>query len=211
MRQLDYVEGWVHGWAHSRVTSAPVEIEGGWVIETGTTRESRRYVLHTPTAEQVESILESSQPWNACIKYAGGPALESRFSTGWVRTDPAWFMLREITEAPTVPAPDGYDVRTVQASDTLLTTEIRTTAGELAARGRIGLGQVFVVPDQIVTEDSHRRRGLGSIVMNHLEQGALRAGRSRAVLGATSDGRALYTRLGWTTAAELTGYYHRPG
>ncbi|OZC81239.1 hypothetical protein CH274_10350 [Rhodococcus sp. 06-418-5] len=211
MRQLDYVEGWVHGWAHSRVTSAPVEIEGGWAIDTGMTRESRRYVLHTPTAEQVESIVESSPPPYACVKYVGGPSWESLFSTGWVRTDPAWFMLREITVAAAVAAPDGYDVRTVQASDTLLTTEIRTTAGELAARGQIGLGQVFVVPDQIVTEDSHRRRGLGSVVMNYLEQGALRAGRTRAVLGATSDGRALYTRLGWTTAAELTGYYHRPG
>lgn len=207
----DYVEGWVRGWAHSRLTPAPVEIEGGWAIETGTTRESRRYVLHTPSAEQVESIVERSQPPNACVKHAGGPSLESLFSTGWVRSDPAWFMLRKISEAATLPAPDGYAVRTVQASNTLLTTEIRTTTGELAARGQIGLGQVFVVPDQIVTEDSHRRRGLGSIVMNHLEQGALRAGRSRAVLGATSDGRALYTKLGWTTAAELTGYYHRSG
>ncbi len=211
MRQSDYVEGWVHGWAHSRLTPAPVEIEGGWVIETGTTQESRRYVLHTPTAEQVESIVEKPQPRNACIKYAGTAAFDSLVSTEWVRTDPAWFMLREITEATTVPAPDGYDVQTVQSSDTLLTAEIRTTTGELAARGQIGLGQVFVVPDQIVTEDSHRRRGLGSVVMNHLEHGALRAGRTHAILGATTDGRALYTKLGWTTAAELAGYYHRPG
>ena len=211
MRQSDYVEGWVRGWAHSRLTPAPVEIEGGWAIETGTTGESRRYVLHTPTVEQVESIVERPQPRNACIKFAGTPAFGSLFSTEWVRTDPAWFMLREITEDTAVPVPDGYDVQTVQPSDTLLTAEIRSATDELAARGQIGLGQVFVVPDQIVTEDSYRRRGLGSIVMNHLEQGALRAGRSRAVLGATSDGRALYTKLGWTTAAELTGYYHRPG
>ena len=46
--------------------------------------------------------------------------------------------------------------------------------------------------------------------MRTLANAAAEAGASTAVLGASHDGRALYTSLGWRTASPLTGIIHRP-
>ncbi len=51
--------------------------------------------------------------------------------------------------------------------------------------------------------------GLGTVVMAELERHALDAGLTRAVLGATGDGRALYERLGWDVGATLAGAVYR--
>ena len=45
--------------------------------------------------------------------------------------------------------------------------------------------------------------------MAELGNQALKVGRTRAVLGATVDGRALYERLGWRVVAPMSGAYCR--
>lgn len=66
------------------------------------------------------------------------------------------------------------------------------------------------MPDRIVTVAGQRRRGLGSAVMAVLTDAALDAGRERAVLGTSVDGRALYRSLGWREVGRRTGMYYRP-
>ena len=69
--------------------------------------------------------------------------------------------------------------------------------GELAASGRIVLHAGCAVFDQIVTAETHRRRGLATVVMRALDSLTVKAGAAERLLVATEDGRALYTRLGW--------------
>lgn len=206
----EVIEGWVHGWASSRRTPPPLRVDAGWVVETSSARESRRFVLDCPDDAGLEAILAEQQPLNACIKFAGHPEWESRFSPDWVTTDPAWFMARHLKDRPTVSVRPGFAVQTQWVSGSLVTAEIRTENGDLAARAQMGLGSGFAVPDQVVTEPGYRRRGFGSVLMSHLEHAAVEVGVSQAVLGATVDGRRLYEKLGWQTVADLRGRYHRP-
>jgi GNAT superfamily N-acetyltransferase len=55
--------------------------------------------------------------------------------------------------------------------------------------------------DQIVTDEAHRRLGLGTVVMLNLDAVAEQAGATDRLLVATEAGRALYERLGWTVLA----------
>ncbi len=56
------------------------------------------------------------------------------------------------------------------------------------------LGEAVVV-DRVVTEETHRRRGLGGFVMRTLADRAVAKGAVLGVLGATDAGRALYETL----------------
>jgi predicted GNAT family acetyltransferase len=55
--------------------------------------------------------------------------------------------------------------------------------------------------DQIITEEAHRRLGLGTVVMLNLDAVAEQAGATNRLLVATAAGRALYECLGWTVLA----------
>jgi GNAT superfamily N-acetyltransferase len=83
----------------------------------------------------------------------------------------------------------GYVVRVIHAS------------GELAASGRVAVHAGCAVFDQIVTDEAHRRLGLGNVVMLNLDAVAEQAGATDRLLVATKAGRALYERLGWTVLA----------
>lgn len=98
-----------------------------------------------------------------------------------------------------------------EPAPTLVTVSVMAPEGNVVSSGRMGLGESYAVADQIATDDRHRRLGLGTVVMAELERHALEAGLTRAVLGATGDGRALYERLGWDVGAVLAGAYYRPG
>ncbi|MEU4930689.1 GNAT family N-acetyltransferase [Streptomyces yokosukanensis] len=71
------------------------------------------------------------------------------------------------------------------------------------------LGEAVVV-DRVMTEEAHRRRGLGDFVMRALADHALEAGAVLGVLGATDAGRALYETLGWKKHATLAECVYRP-
>lgn len=55
--------------------------------------------------------------------------------------------------------------------------------------------------DQIVTEESHRRLGLGTVVMLTLDTLAKKANVTERLLVATAAGRSLYESLGWSVLA----------
>jgi predicted GNAT family acetyltransferase len=62
----------------------------------------------------------------------------------------------------------------------------------------------------VVTEEAHRRRGLGGLVMRTLADRALEEGAALGVLGAIDAGRALYETLGWKKHATLAECVYRP-
>ena len=202
------IDGWVDGWAWSRETPRPQPVADGWFLESSAPEENGRIVLTRPTPERLREVV-ADQPERRLVKFAGDPEVWlPRFPDAWVPEHAGWFMTTDL--APTTPGrlPDGYALETA-ATATLVWVRINGPGNEVAARGQLGIGTQYAVPDRIVTEAGHRRLGLGAIVMAELGNQALDAGVRRAVLGATPDGRALYERLGWQVVAPMSGAYCR--
>jgi GNAT superfamily N-acetyltransferase len=186
-------------------------VDGGWYVATGRPQEPRRFVLSDPSSVRLAAILEQGQPPLTCVKLPGEPAeWLPRFGEGWEPIHEGWFMTRALGRPPGRQAPRGYQVK-LEPAPTVAVASVLAPEGNVVASGRMGLGASYAVADQIVTDEQHRRLGLGTVVMAELERHALEAGLERAVLGATGDGRALYERLGWDVGAPLAGASYRPG
>ncbi|WP_152363007.1 GNAT family N-acetyltransferase [Microlunatus speluncae] len=205
-----FVEAWVEGWVRSRRPEAMQAIEDGWFIRTGSAKEACRWVLTRPTTERLAEILAGPVPATGCVKFAGEPReWMPRFGPGWDEDELGWFMALDLE--PTAPAavPDGYRLEVITEPE-LIMIRIVTADGDLAASGQCGLAGDHAVPDKIITEPDHQRRGLGRAVMRELQRQARAAGARTAVLSATEGGRALYRRLGWRELSGLVGAYYRP-
>ncbi|MGP3976600.1 GNAT family N-acetyltransferase [Streptomyces sp. 8N114] len=106
--------------------------------------------------------------------------------------------------------PEGYS-RTVETRDGVTYVCVRDDAtDENAASGQASVLGGNAVMDRIVTQEAHRRRGLGSLVMRTLTDSAVAAGATLGLLGATPQGRALYETLGWKAHSILTECVYRP-
>ena len=207
----EYVDGWVDGWTRSRGTPRPEPVDGGWYVATRSEREHGRFVLSEPTKERVLAIIGAEQPPRTGLKFPGDPQeWFSQLGPGWEPDHEGWFMTRRLGHPQGRQAPHGYRVE-LEAAPTLAVASVLAPEGNVVASGRMGLGSAYAVADQIVTDERHRRLGLGTVVMAALERYAVEAGLDRAVLGATGDGRALYERLGWDVGAPLTAVYYLPG
>ena len=99
--------------------------------------------------------------------------------------------------------PKGYSV-SIAPQGGAIELSIRSDSGDAAAHGRLVLRGALAVFDQIVTEEEHRRRGLGTAVMHGLGDEAARRGAERGILVATPAGQALYLSLGWQTLSDYT-------
>ena len=206
---MEYVDGWVDGWTRSRETARPEPVDGGWYVATGTNEEPGRFVLSDPSPERLAAILAGSRPPGTCVKLPGEPSeWLPRFGEGWEPIHDGCFMTRALGRPPGRRAPRGYEVK-VEPAPTLVIASVLAPEGNVVSSGRMGFGETYAVADQIVTDDRHRRLGLGTVVMAELERHALEAGLERAVLGATGDGQALYDRLGWDVGATLAGAVYR--
>ena len=207
----EYVDGWVDGWTRSRETSRPEPVDGGWYVATRREQEHGRFVLSEPTPERVAAIVDEGQPPLTFVKLPGEPdEWLPRFGEGWQPDHAGWFMTRTLGRPPGRRPPTGYEVA-VEEAPRLAVAQVRAPEGNVVCSGRMGLGESYAVADQIVTDERHRRLGLGTVVMAALERYALEAGLERAVLGATEDGRGLYERLGWDVGSPLTAVCYRPG
>ena len=105
--------------------------------------------------------------------------------------------------AATPELPDGY-VLEIARKAKLIFVKILTEAGDLAANGSAALAGGYAIYDRIETDEAHRRRGLGGVVMRTLEGLASAQGVRGGLLVATEDGRALYERLGWRLLSPYT-------
>jgi GNAT superfamily N-acetyltransferase len=115
---------------------------------------------------------------------------------------PEFLMSRALHVGPALP-PEGHTL-TLRLQGAATDADIHAAEGQLAAGGRMAQAGGFVVFDQIVTEPAHRRKGLGGLVMRALGNQAVNNAAHTGVLVATEDGRALYSRLGWTVLSEVT-------
>jgi GNAT superfamily N-acetyltransferase len=202
---------WSQGWAVSRGTAAPVATAWGLRIEVGAPNQLRRHVVLDPEPAGVRELAAGIQEPLTWIKSHVEPeVLAPWLPAGWSQDDPGWLMAADVVPPsgePVVPPP-GYTV-TSQARDGVTYVRVLAANGELAARGQYGHAGEFGTVDQIATELEHRRRGLGSVVMDSLAGAAYELGAGTTVLGATVEGRALYEALGWKVHAPLAGFIFR--
>ncbi|GAA4022213.1 hypothetical protein GCM10022247_53020 [Allokutzneria multivorans] len=187
------VRDWVHGWALTRGTSAPVAEPDGYRIDVGRPGHLVRYVL--PSASTVDFRSASLTAPGTWLKICGHPALGPQ----WTVEAPEYLMGKELSASSRVAPPAGYVV-----SRSPLGVEVRASDGSVAASGLFAVWGSASTVDQVVTDPAHRRRGLGSVVMSELDVLAAEGGAVRSVLVATEDGLGLYRRLGWAVISPVT-------
>ncbi|WP_030021200.1 GNAT family N-acetyltransferase [Streptomyces monomycini] len=206
----DIVGTWVAGWAVSRRTPPPVEKPWGFYVEVaGNADEVGRHVL--PEAEElsIRSATASVSEPRTWMKMPAEPEdIEPWLPQGWAWKESGHLMAVDLMATDPV-APEGYTA-TVETMGAVTYARVLDAAGEQAAQGQMAsLGGAAVV-DRVVTEEAHRRRGLGDFVMRTLADRALEEGAVLGVLGATDAGRALYETLGWKKHATLAECVYRP-
>ncbi|KAA6214467.1 N-acetyltransferase [Streptomyces albofaciens JCM 4342] len=202
----------MHGLARCRGAAAPVAAHGGFYVEVRVPVRSPRYVFAAADPDVLRGLVASITTPNLWINVCAprsdiAPALPPT----WEIAEPQFLMSAVLPPAPTlVAAPAGYSVETVDEDDTgvLQCRVLDAATGALAARGRAALADAATpstaVFDMINTSAGHRRRGLGTLVMNALSAHAVRLGAARGVLVASPAGRALYRSLGWRLHAPVT-------
>ncbi|MEV8454876.1 GNAT family N-acetyltransferase [Streptomyces sp. NPDC052095] len=203
---------WAAGWAVSRRTPPPVRHPWGYYIEVADNpAEVGRHLLPVAEESLVRSAAASVTVPRTWLKTPAEPdEIESWLTPGWVVAWEETGHLMAIDLMATTPrAPEGYAVA-VEYVDGVVHAYVRDAEGRPAAQGQAAiLGEAAVV-DRVVTDEAHRRRGLGSLVMRTLADQAVARGAQVGVLGATDPGRALYETLGWKKHSTIAECIYRP-
>ncbi|MFT2017537.1 GNAT family N-acetyltransferase [Streptomyces sp. 796.1] len=207
----DTVRTWAKGWAVSRRCPAPVAKPWGLYIEVvGSAREVGRHLLPEVDVSLVRAAALSVTEPRTWLKMPAEPErIEPWLPAGWAVVWEGTGHLMVTDLAPSEqPPPAGYTAEVEVVGDVIV-VRARDAAGERAAQGQIALVGEAAIADQVVTDEAHRRRGLGHFVMRTLASQALERGAHLGVLGATDDGRALYETLGWKKHATLAECAYR--
>lgn len=186
---------WTDGWVCSRGVASPTPVAGGVHILVGSENERARYVLTTPDAERAGQLATQVSRFPFWIKWPAAPCdAEPMMPLGWTIIEHQFLMSAQLKPSA-LRLPDGYHIALDDEGD-VLEARVTSGSGALAASGRMGLA-TLAVPDQIITQVDHQRRGLGKAIMGALSNAALDRGRSHAILLASGQGRHLYETLGW--------------
>jgi GNAT superfamily N-acetyltransferase len=206
-KELCHVEpallaAWVHGRSIARGLPQPIPDHGGLRVDTGLPAEARRYVFPGPLPCIREIALSNLEP-GTFIKMCGpSEELLNLVQPCWVLQPRGYFMTYDgAYESVPIP-PAGYRLE-VFINNAVSVARILTEGGSLAASGYAAEYDGVFVFDRIKTEVTHRRLGLGRILMAAL--GAMqKSSAARRVLVATEDGHRLYSKLGWTTVSHYS-------
>lgn len=201
----EIVAAWVAGWAASRGLGPPARDGEGHFVEVGLPTQRARYVFPTITRETLRERAEAiEEPWVYLKICLPAETLDGAWPAGWVVQPPGTMMTVGLEDASRSGAtPSGYRLYWREEGAALLAS-FGDASGQIAASGRLVLSGQHAVFDQIVTDEAHRRRGLGACVMVALTGAALDRGAGKGVLVATEAGRRLYTWLGWQVHAAYT-------
>ncbi|WP_446665816.1 hypothetical protein [Flexivirga sp. B27] len=157
------VSAYVAGWSVSRRTPPPEPAPLGWHVASGLAHEPERYVPVRGTESDVRSLAERLTTPLTCVKFAGSHRdWRPTFGSEWDDNPVGWFMTKRLTHQ-SVERPFAGELAVVADRD-LVTAQIALD-GQVVASGRAGLAGSWCVPDRIRTSEHHRRRGLGSTVM----------------------------------------------
>ncbi|WP_017586411.1 GNAT family N-acetyltransferase [Nocardiopsis ganjiahuensis] len=192
---------WVHGWALTRDTPAPVRVPHGHRLDVGVRGHRVRHVL--PDARHAAWLSRSLSAPDSWLKVCGPreetvAALDPR----WRVEDTEYLMTVELSPVP-VPVPAPYTARVSRRGSSYVARAL-TAEGAGAAGALMATYEGTAVFDQVVTEPEHRRAGLARALMNALGRTARAQGVYTGLLVATEEGRGLYEHLGWEVVCPLT-------
>ncbi|MEV5598267.1 GNAT family N-acetyltransferase [Streptomyces sp. NPDC052496] len=199
----------MHGWSRCRGAAAPTSVHGGFHVETGLPEQPGRYVFPVADPDALRDLTASITTPNVWVKVCAPRAeVAPVLPSGWEFDVPQFLMSTALATASAYAgrcdrAPDGYMVETVDRDGTgIIDCRVLDAAtGDLAARGQAAVTDASTprsaVYDMISTSQAHRRRGLGSLVMNTLSAHVAERGAAHGILVASPEGRALYHSLGW--------------
>lgn len=201
------------GWVVSRGASDPVARPWGWTIDVGQPAQVARHVVIDANEARVREAAAQARGEGWWLKiFLPEPCDSPEAQVGtwlgpeWVSNGAAFLMSVELTPVTLGTLPPDYTLRSWTRDD-VVRVLIAAPDGALAARGQMSVVGKVAVADQILTAPAHQRRGLGSVVMRALQQQALASDATRAVLGSTAQGRALYESLGWRTHTAFASLY----
>lgn len=207
----DLINRWTLGWQASR-DLPPVKVteDGLWVhcVEQPG-REFEVFALHAD--EDPESVRRLAAEVLAAEKHTWltvtttdaaetAAALEAAGLQLLLRSET--YMSIDLTRHPRQDLDPAFTSE-IRAEGSSVKVLIHDAAGELAARGQIGLAGADGVADRIETMPDFRRRGLGAVVMGTLAAEAVARGARTGLLIASEQGRLLYSRLGWERVADV--------
>ncbi|MBO8190461.1 GNAT family N-acetyltransferase [Streptomyces oryzae] len=161
------------------------------------------------TVHQVAAAVRVPHTW--MMVFAEPEVVTGWLPSGWEvdHAETGHLMTAGLQTTRPVP-PEGY-TRTVESRDGVTYVRVDDAAtGDPAASGQAAVLGETAVMDRILTQEAHRRRGLGSLVMRTLADSTVAAGATLGLLGATPQGRALYETLGWKAHSILTECVYRP-
>ncbi|MGW7050757.1 GNAT family N-acetyltransferase [Streptomyces sp. NPDC054887] len=224
----EVIRAWVDGWVVSRGAAEPVSQPWGLTVDVGLPHHSTRHVLTHADEATVRKLAEAYAAPGVALKIFLAPeTVMPWLGPEWKPDGPGWLMTTTLsarTLSPTEPAectegcappegyapPDGYALRSWERGGVTRLLVIAPDGG-FAARGQVAATGRTAVVDQVETAPAHRRKGLGALVMRTLQQAAYEQGARIGILGATTEGRALYESLNWQVHAPLVGVTHSGG
>lgn len=197
---LTLIERWLTGRSLARGLPLPFHHSGGLCVEVGTAEELRRHVFLDAGPELQACAAQIHEP-RVFLKAPVAPnVMRASLPSRWKIEDASYLMYGPTSTTGNAPLPPDYYM-SLEAEHGGYVTRVMHARGELAASGRVAVHAGSAVFDQIVTEATHRRLGLGTLVMLNLDAVAVKAGVTNRLLVATEAGRALYERLGWAVLA----------
>ena len=193
----DILEKWLRAWTLSRVLSPPIKYRSGYKVDVGYEHHKTRYVFPKVNEDFIQlakEIKESGIFLKAC---ASPEEIINVIPAHWTLQPQGYMMSCDSPmNIPQVNLPEGYIID-FESYNSTVHVKVYSNKGDLAASGRIVLVEDLAVFDRIITEESHRRKGLATIVISKLEQIAMAKGVYSNLLVATESGRLLYQSLGW--------------
>lgn len=196
---------WQAGWGRARSFPPAVEEHGALRVDVGLPGRAVEYVVldadeHPRRVERVAAgALRSRDPWVTVPTRDAGRTAD-RLTENGLRTPPLpeWVMSIALADQRRVATSEDLSWA-VEQGDGVVRVTVHAFDGAVAATGQLGVVGDCAVPDKIETRSAYRRRGLGSTMMTVLADTARDLGATRGLLMASTQGRALYTSLGWHT------------
>jgi GNAT superfamily N-acetyltransferase len=178
-------------------------------VEIGTPGRGVEYVVLGADAHPrridaaAQAALGARDPWVTVPTRDDGRTSDRLHEHG-LRTPalPEWMMSVRLDGQRRTPVPDGYGFET-EVTSSVVRLRVLTESDEMAASAQLAVVEDCAVPDKVETLAAHRRRGLGGAMMTALADAAVELGASRGLLMASTEGRALYTSLGWETLSPV--------
>lgn len=200
----DLVGKWLKGWSLSRQLPLPVEYRSGFKVEVGLEKQQARYVFSELNDDFIELSGQIEEPWIFLKVCATPDEVKKLIPEKW-EIQPQGYMMKcfGAMKSPGRKLCEGYHLEYEQYNSTTL-IKIIAENGDLASSGYVVSLDGLAVYDRIVTDENHRRKGLGAFLMLELEKTVRSNEISNHLLVATEEGKALYESIGWEVYSPYT-------